>query len=399
MKKNLWAALAMTSMLALAAAAFWASRTDPANLNVLDLLAAPRTAMQLRLLAAPRNADGTPISEFETSEDYYDVPALRNLAQQRHTRPDGSNIIDYYRPGPHNPSKLLTLVYGPKTEGLRPQLIEKTSFADDGTTKTSDVVYDNYTGLRTKSSIRDSQGNYTNRTYFADGDSIDEEDIVGTGGGYDKVQVVRRFSYEKHVLISLTLLNADGSSRTVTEYGLDSLPLKVTTTGAGSNKADGESVVAYFPGTKIVRLKSATDKSGTHASYFHEDGTLKSTWEMTRDHLTVTSYDPSGKRVVLVQVFDEVSFNTETVNLLDVDHTTWKPTKVSEKGVDGQDARVFTFVDGKPVEQKGKDSPKTEDASLPASETNLDTSDNLPLPPPQYTYGPYGGYGGWYGGH
>ncbi len=434
-RQRLLVAVSLIALMAAAASVWLSLPPKPAIPSVADLLAVPSTSSQLQLLGARRGQDGKPVSEFSTEEDWYNVPGLRALVAKRQTRADGSVVIDYYRPGNGSDSKrLLTLSYGPRQTGKRPHLLQKTSYTEDGTTVASDATYDPNTELRMTTSLRDDKGNYVNRSYYEDGVTVHTEDFVAASGGTDRTLWHKRF-YPLGSLHVLSVKNADGVSRTVSEFDFDGALFKRTVTGTTSRQYDGQTVTIYYPGNGGVKMVSKTATSGTHVSYFQPPGDkLKSTWEMTRDKLTVTDYDDSGKNVVRVLVYDEAAVLTKTDDTIDHDEIRWTPREVHEKGPDGKDARVLYYKNGKLVsvdrfnvtvggvtyarahydyrqvdglwlstsyysQENGVASKVVtvgddDGASHGAESTSSDiTTTDLPLPPPQYQYGPYGFFG------
>jgi hypothetical protein len=108
----------------------------------------------------------------------------------------------------------------------------------------------------------------------------------------------------KQRIVFTHLLNAD-KSRTLTSYDDDQTPLVVSHLVDGVN---GSSVIGYFPGTKVVRIRSTSEYRNTSVDFFRPDATLSMHMDVNSAIAEFTFFDSTGTRATLYQ---EWSFDQE----------------------------------------------------------------------------------------
>jgi len=268
---------------------FWPHGPDP---QVVDAtwLGRPSTSEQMRLHS---DYPGDPYP-FGVEKDYSQVG---RVPQSHIDYPDGGSIDLYMRA---DGSKEFQLeYYAPSSAGK--MLKHATHFAADGVTPDGEIAFRS-TGTRQMSAVRQADGDYRTRSYLDDGQTLSGETLVGLGPlSYDhSAQLLSQTQWNKnHIVILTNILNQD-DSRTISTFDDSGLPISVSSIAAGIS---GSSVTAYYPGTKVLRLKSSSTYSETNADIYRPDGTLST-------HLTIGSasieyffYDSSGKRQTLQQLW------------------------------------------------------------------------------------------------
>jgi hypothetical protein len=301
------------------------------------------------------------------------------------------------------------------------------SYADDGKTVKSDVQFADSTDQyhRVWSSERNQDGTYLNTSYYGDGVSIEEEDVVGQDVSGSPIDVsIRRFRRD-HSIAMMMNLDLSYVTYTVVYFSANGLPERVTETGDG-NQTPGEFVKIFYPGTTHQRVGTYTDGGTTHANFWRLDGTLQYHWDMTRTSLVVTYYDVTGTKIVAQSYFSEPNITPLRADGIEVDQSSWTLNQIAEYGSTGQLNRTVTFGSGKIAEvdeynitdggtqyasivdkydpssgmlqtktyyaKNSAAATKTESvnkvdniwSTIPDGELTVDTSDDLPMPPPPY---------------
>ncbi len=155
-------------------------------------------------------------------------------------------------------------------------------------------------------------GDYETVTYFDDGLTRASLKVVGQGPikwDHDP-QLLSETHWYKDGKVAYTNILHDDMSRTV--IALDERGAQVEIMQL-PQYCDGATFVAYYPGTKQVRLQGSANVYETTALYYRPNGTLQLTEILSSTTLELIRWDATGKLKVLDQ--------------------TWYFTRVTDNGV------------------------------------------------------------------
>ena len=394
MKATAAIVLVLASLLALAFNRFFTPDREAFNIDVF--LGQPRSSMQLELIPPGRDTE----SKFD-----FALPDKAGFIAQKFMQ-SGERIDTYRRP---DKSLLATLDYYPLLEG------EKTAVLKEGVSYRADGVKDGEAaygidGVRTRWGLLLADDTYRVRDFFADGVNVKREAfyVPDPFANDFEPKLVREDVYrETKTLFSELLLNDDGT-HTTTWYDGQKGVLKIKHQGRRGNLA---TVVAYWPGTKKIRLQSESDIDGTRAKFYSLDGIVTSTMSITTYMMTAQYFDSTGSKVLYEQTWhlsreggDKASFDLERVAELDGDGNAKRELTFENGGLKQDDRNNVTIggieyssvtlkyhadgtldsVELNPLSGEPSRSEKEAQAlhsQIPPQELQADLEEDLPIPP------------------
>jgi hypothetical protein len=212
------------------------------------------------------------------------------------------------------------------------------SYADDGETIKAEDWY-RLSGTLKKEGRLNADGSYLLDTYFADGMTPMTELLTAKANEIGERVVLKDERWHTpesgHAVAYLDVLQPDGW-RDLTKY--DASRNVLLERHKNDDTFVGATLRMYFPGTRIVHLKSRTDAVKAHVEIYRPDGTLFSKQETTEYGLDATFFDASGAHPLYQSTWfkmDLLAGGKETIY--------WIIFQVTELAPDGSTSRVLTW--------------------------------------------------------